>query len=121
MHGIKIKARVPTSPTHLWPHGWGFKGSEVNAYSSLGPHSQKKDFFLRQHTFAFFADGKKGFLNDSSSRQKSNSWIQLLKTFDVNLIFSLFPMYYVELDHYLDTLKVSREEYFLNDHFSNYL
>lgn len=77
--------------------------------------------FLRQHTFAFFADGKKGFLNDSSSRQKSNSWIQLLKTFDVNLIFSLFPMYYVELDHYLDTLKVSREEYFLNDHFSNYL
>lgn len=48
MHGIKIKARVPTSPTHLWPHGWGFKGSEVNEYSSLGPHSQKKDFFLKK-------------------------------------------------------------------------
>lgn len=48
MHGIKIKARVPTSPTHLWPHGWGFKGSEVNAYSSVGPHSQKKDFFLKK-------------------------------------------------------------------------
>lgn len=56
-----------------------------------------------------------------SSRQKSSSWIQLLKTFDVKLSFSLCPMYHIQLDHYLLTLKVRGGQYFLNDHFSNYL